>query len=238
MRAGCACAAFALCWGLAVTISGQTRPAPRPAPPSGPTPQAGSWEISGGVGIAGGYDLGSSSADLTRNTTTGGQGPFALFAADSQVGQPTSVQARLGYYLSPRLQVEGGFRFGRPVHSIEISGDAESAPSVEIDQTLDQYVVDASMLWHFPRRGPRPSSLLPFVFGGGGYLRELHEGQQLVETGATYHAGAGFKYWFGNARRRFGLRGEGGLLFRSGGFDPDDKVRAGPLAGVSLVYLF
>lgn len=214
----------------------QTRPAPKP-PPSGPTPRAGSWEVSGGVALASGYNLDESAAELTRNTTTG-QGPFTLFVTDSQVGAPTSLHGRLGYYFSPRLQVEAGFRFGQPVHTIEINGDAEGAPSLDAHQTLDQYVVDASLLWHFPRRGPGPPALLPFVFGGAGYLRELHEGQELVETGATYHAGAGLKYWFGSARRRFGLRGDGGVQFRQGGFDPEDKLRALPVASASLVYLF
>jgi hypothetical protein len=218
----------------ALAVAAQPRQAPRPA---GPTPRAGSWEISGGVDFGGGYDFGSSDADLTRNTASGAD-TFTLFTADSQVNSATALFGRLGYYFSPRLAVEGGLRFGRPVFKVDLSGDTEQAPNVTAEETLNRYVFEASVLWHFSRPAARPSRVLPFVFGGAGYLRELHESQELVETGVEYHAGGGLKIWFGSAPRRLGFRGEGGVSIRDGGFDFEEGVRLVPMAAGSLVYIF
>jgi hypothetical protein len=197
------------------------------------TPRAGSWEVSGGYTFVSGYDFDSSDAELTRNTTTGDG--FVLFITDSAVEAAHSIGGQLGYYFSPRWAVEGGVRFGKPVFRMELSDDAEGAPDTVVEDTLDQYLFSASVVYHFAGAG---RSVLPFVAGGASYLRELHEGQELVETGAEYHASVGIKNWFGNARRRFGLRAEGGLSFRDGGFDFEEKVRLVPTFGVSLVYLF
>ena len=49
-----------------------------------PVPHGGTVEASGGVTYSGGYDLGSVSAEETRNTGTG-TGPFVLFTAESRV---------------------------------------------------------------------------------------------------------------------------------------------------------
>ena len=67
---------------------------------------------------------------------------------------------------------------------------------------------------------------IPFVSGGGGYVRELHEGNELVETGNEIHATAGLKYWFG--ARRFGLRVEAGVTSREKGFDKREGRRTLP----------
>ena len=54
-------------------------------------PRGGNVEISGGLAWAGGYDLGSISAEETRNTGTG-TGSFVLFGADSKMNsQLTSI---------------------------------------------------------------------------------------------------------------------------------------------------
>jgi hypothetical protein len=213
------------------------KPAPRPAP-TGPTPRAGSFEIGGGVTFAGGFELGDSAAELTRNTTSGST-TFDLFSSDSELGRAFGVGGRLGYYLSPRLAVEGAVTWSRPVLTISLSGDTEGAPDTASEETLDRWIFDGAVVWHFtqPHAG-RPALLVPFVFGGVGYLRELHEGQNFVETGIVYQAGAGVKYWFGNARRRFGLRGDAGISVRDGGFDFEDGIRTVPVFSGSLIYLF
>jgi hypothetical protein len=222
-------------FALAVPDVEAQRPAPKPPP--GPTPRAGSWELSGGGSFVGGYDLGTLAAQLTRNTTTGSDS-FDQFTTDSRIDSAFGVNGRIGYYFTPRLTVEGGFRFARPVYSVEISGDTEGGADERAKETIDQYLFTGSAVWHLGRGPIARQRAVPFVFGGAGYLRELHEGQELVETGTEYHAGAGLKYWFGSARRRFGLRGEAGVSFRDGGVDTEEKVRVVPIAGVSLVYLF
>ena len=75
---------------------------------------------------------------------------------------------------------------------------------------------------------------MPFCLGGAGYLRELHEQDALVEDGLEYHAGGGLKWWFGQGRRRVGVRGEAGISIRDGGFDFADGLRVVPTVGGSL----
>ena len=77
-----------------------------------------------------------------------------------------------------------------------------------------------------------------FLRAGAGYLRELHEKNEVIETGSEYHAGGGLKLWFGDGNHRAGLRVDGGVAFRKGGADIVDKKRTVPTAGVSLIYLF
>ena len=71
---------------------------------------------------------------------------------------------------------------------------------------------------------------MPFLWGAG-YLRELHEDDAFVEEGLEYHAGGGIKWWFGQGRRRVGVRGEAGISIRDGGFDFEDGQRIVPTAG-------
>ena len=214
----------------------QTRPVTRPAPrPPRPAPHAGSIEVGGGFSWSGGFSLGTASADLIRNPTTG-TGPFELFSSDTKLGQGVGLQGHVTGYLSTRFAIEGGLRYTRPVLSIDLSDDAEAAPDVTAEETLNRYVIDGSAVWHFGnvQRG----RLVPFVSGGAGYLRELHEGNELIETGAEYHVTGGVKWWFSGQPSRMGIRAEGGVAIRDGGFDFREGRRTVPIAGVSLIYLF
>jgi hypothetical protein len=78
---------------------------------------------------------------------------------------------------------------------------------------------------------------VPFIYGGAGYLRELHEGDALVEDGLEFHAGAGIKVGMGSSGR-FGVRADAGISVRDGGFDLDEGRRVVPVASGSLFYRF
>lgn len=198
-------------------------------------PRRGSIEISGGGAFAPGFELGSLTAELTRSTPTD---KFDLFTIDSEVSGFPSAFARLGYYLSDGVSIEGGVRYARPIMSIRLSGDAESAPDETAEQTLSHYVFDGSLVWHLRNMTFASGNAIPYIAGGAGYLRELHQGNQLVETGHEYHAVAGLKYWLGSGAHRFGLRFEGGLSARKKGFDSEDEVRTQPIVFGGLSYLF
>jgi hypothetical protein len=116
---------------------------------------------------------------------------------------------------------------------VQLSDDAEDAPDETATARMTSYVFSGSLLYHFGRS----ARTVPFVAAGAGHVRDVHSGNELVETGVEYHGKAGVKMWF-NARRKLGFRAEGGLLLRSGGFDYDDERRIVPTAAVSLVYLY
>ena len=198
----------------------------------GDVPRAGSWELSGGATWSGGFDGPEQPAELTRNGDR--EGGFDLFQSDSRVGGAPGAGAALAYYVSRAVAIEGGIRFSRPRLTVDLSGDFENAEPISADEVLTRYVMTGSFVLHLRQSG----QAVPFVAVGAGYVRDLHEGQELVETGTEYHVLGGIKYWFGRARRRFGLRGEAGMSITDGGFDFKDEPRVLPIASARLIYLF
>ena len=199
-------------------------------------PQRGSVEISGGVVVFGGFDMGSLDAEETRNINTG-TGSFTLFTADSRVGAAPGAQLRVGVYLSKAISIEAGLQYGRPKLSTTLTSDAEDAPDLTAEETTTRYLVDGSLVLHLTRLSFAGGRGVPFLSGGGGYLRELHDRNEFIETGREYHATAGLKLWFGRTPR-VGLRVDAGASIRDGGSDFRSGRRTVPTASVSLAYLF
>ena len=75
-----------------------------------------------------------------------------------------------------------------------ITADAESAAPTVSTERIDQYVVDAGVVMTLYRFGMGQRAV-PFVSAGAGYLRQLHEGQTVIEQGQVYYAGGGVKGW-------------------------------------------
>ena len=203
----------------------------------GDTPRAGSKEFSGGATWSQGYDLGATRATLTRNPGTGST-PFELFSADTRIDSAPAGHARLGVYLARSVSIEGGVQYSRPMLRTRLGDDAEGAEAITASETVTRLVFTGSVLFHIVPASFAGGRGVPFIFGGGGYVRELHQGNELVETGREIHVGGGLKYWFGSGRRRAGLRGDAGVSLREKGIDFGDARRMVPTAGVSLLYLF
>ena len=182
-----------------------------------------------------GFDLDGRAARLSRATS--GQ-PFDLFTTESDLRGFGGAHARLGIFLSRTISVEAGVRYAKPTFTVRISGDAELADDEEAIERLSHYVFDGSVLFHVTRAAFAGDRGLPFFSIGAGHLRELHDGNELVETGTTFHVTGGIKYWWGSRGRRFGLRGEAGLAAREGGADGGDARRVAPMALGGLSVLF
>ena len=200
-------------------------------------PRTGSVEIGGGVVWTGGFDQGSVSAEETRNSTTD-PAPFVLFTAKSRTQSVAGAQARFGLYLTREVSVEAGVEYGRPTLDTQLGDDAESADTVTATERLTRIVVDGSAVFHLSGLSFHGGRGMPFLRAGIGYLRELHEKNEVIETGSEYHAGGGVKVWFGQGKHRVGFRADAGLSFRKGGADTPDTKRTVPTAGASVMYLF
>lgn len=194
-------------------------------------PDAGTIEIGGGVVWSQGYDAGNSSALETRNTTTGA-GPLTLFETDAQMLSVAGVGAQVGVHLSRRLSAEGVFQFSRPILRVRPTSDFENAETVNIDGQVTTYVVGGSLLYHFGN-----GRIVPFVSGGAGYLRQLHEDNAVVVTGTELHGGGGVKLWFGSARR-IGLRLDARVSSRDKAVAFEQKRRIIPAVGAGLAVRF
>ena len=200
-------------------------------------PRKGSVEIGAGAVWSGGFDLGSMSAEETRNSLTD-TSPFVLFTTTSRADAVPGVQARVGVYLAKAFSIEGGVEYGRPKFSTQLANDAESADNLTATETLTRVLVDGSGLVHLTGLSFARGKGVPFLRAGGGYIREVHEKNEVIDTGREYHAGGGLKIWFGAGKHRTGLRFDAGMSFRRKGADTSDKTRRVPTAGASVVFLF
>jgi hypothetical protein len=100
-----------------------------------------------------------------------------------------------------------------------VRSDAEGAAPVTVGERVGQYFFDATLLATLDELSV--GQLVPFVVGGGGYLRQLHEGHIVVEHGLVFHAGGGAKYQLVSrstgAIRTTGLRADVRAYFLRGG---------------------
>lgn len=189
-------------------------------------------EVSVGGGLLGGAGVGSASADLRTNEP--GRKPFPLFSAASRIARGRALHARALVPLSARVAVEGGLTVSHPDLVTSVSLDAEGAPPLTVTERIDQYVIDAGVrvMLDGLRLG---ASLTPFVAAGAGYLRQLHEGQTVIEHGQAYYAGGGLTYPLLGRDRGFvraaGLRADARVYLMRGGVAFGDRPR--PHAAVS-----
>ena len=189
----------------------------------------------GGVWL-GGASLGAGDAELRGNRVPADE--FRLFSADTRAMAAPGFDARVGFWLTRTMAVEGGLVIARPVLRTSITSDVEGAPPLEVEERLDQYFFDGSVVLLLDAL--RFGATVPFVSGGAGYLRQLHEGRTLVESGQVYHAGGGLRHWLRTRRtgrlRGFGVRVDGRLYVLASGVRLEDGPRThGALSGALFV---
>lgn len=189
-----------------------------------PSFRGGQFIVSGGATLAGGYPVGDITASIRRNAP-GPSTPFTMLRAESEFEPAASLEGRVGFAVTESLGIEVTGTYARPQLSVTVSQDPELVSAAFVSERIDQFGLDASALYHLPvalgRRGRA------YVIGGAGYLRQLHEGRLLVETGRTFHVGAGVHYWLRGLSRGhpLGVRGEARYVRRSGAIDFEDRSR-------------
>ena len=193
---------------MAPPAAAQSRPS-TPARPARPPAQR-RVELGIGGGVAGGLSLGSRDASLTSNNTSGS--PFRLFSTDTTLAPCAVLEGRLGYRLTPRFTLDGTITIGRPELTTSLSADAESAPSVDATERVTEYVVTGGVSWRLTRNTRR--GWVPFVSGGAGVARHVHDGQSLIESGVDTYFGGGV---LRQLSPRTGVRADGRLHLLRGG---------------------
>jgi hypothetical protein len=192
-------------------------------------PHRGSFEVGGGAVWTGGYDAGSASA----NETSAGTAPLTLFVVDGSVKSGPGAAIQVGVYLGRRVSVEATFWYTRPILQARLTSDFESAADVDAESTITSYLMGGSFLYHFG-----DGRFVPFVSGGGGYLRQLHENNADLLTGTELHGGGGLKYWMGSGTHRVGLRLEAQASSRSKAvaFEQKRRIVPGFVAGLAVLF--
>ena len=180
----------------------------------------------------GGYDAGSRNATESSNSSTGAA-PTTLFTSSSRVPAAAGVDARVAVYFGDRLSAEGLFQFSRPNVRTTLGSDFENALQEVAVGAFSSYLFGGSLVYHFGS-----GRIVPFVLGGGGYLRLLDEDNADVATGNEAHAGGGVKVWLGSGASRVGLRVDAQISSRSKSPGFEDKRRALPSFGAGVLYRF
>lgn len=216
-------AAFAAVIFCCAPVSAQTYPG---------STAPGRIEIGGGIVWTGGYEAGSLDATESANSSTGGS-PLTLFTTRSRVPAATGVDARVAYYFGSRFSAEGLFQFSQPKLRVKTDDDFENAVATEVVGTVSSYLFGGSLVYHFGS-----GKVVPFILGGGGYLRLLDEDYAEVISGNEAHAGGGVKIWLGSGATRLGLRVEAQLSSRSKSPGFEDKRRALPAMSAGLLFRF
>ena len=184
-------------------------------------PRSRSFEVSASALALGGVDFGNQNANLTANDP--GNPNFILFATSSKIKPGAGLDARATFNLTRTFAIEGAFTWTRQTAETEITSDAEGIPNVTLTEDLSTYFVEGAAVVHFRGMTFAHGRAIPFVFGGGGYLRQLDGSSILVDTGTVVHAGGGIKYFFAQRSRGFvrdvGIRGDARIYVRSGGLE-------------------
>ncbi len=150
---------------------------------------------------SGGSGLGSAAATETRNQTGGDR--YTLFKTRSEIEAAGGLEARLTYWFTGAIGLEAGASWSVPRLATRITGDTEDAPDSTVRVDVAQYVIDGRVVVRLNRLAMAQRRVVPFLFGGAGYLRQLYEGNVLVATGTAYHAGGGVFVWFQPPRDRW-----------------------------------
>ena len=143
-------------------------------------------QVGVGVGWLGGSVFGEQPADLRAASG----GPYRLFESETDLGATASFEVRVSYGLTSRFAFEGRVARGAPELHTVVSSDAESSGSFTLSESIDQYVFDGGVVIRLNEL--ESMGLLPFASAGAGYVRQLHEGDNLVEEGQLFYVGGGF----------------------------------------------
>jgi hypothetical protein len=205
-----------------------------PAAAQTPSEPIGRVQVGVGVGWLGGSSFGEQAADLRAATG----GPYRLFESETDLAATASFEARVGFSLTPRFLIEGRAARGAPELRTVVSSDAERSGSFTITESIDQYVFDGGVVIRLGEL--ETMGLVPFASAGAGYVRQLHEGDGLVETGQVFYVGGGLTRALFSRPQGFIRAASARLDLRLNVFSlelDEDSRSQGSLAG-SIVFTF
>jgi opacity protein-like surface antigen len=200
------------------------------------------------VGVGGRWFGRASLGQADANATTADGGTFRLFSTESELAPAFALEGRLGVRLSRALQLEGSVSYGTPEFRTDVTLDVEGAADETVSESVRQIALEGSIVAELSgwRIGERTT---PFVSGGAGYLRQLHERGTLAETGVIYHGGGGLNILLRRPRppapgtraplaKSIGIRADVRAVVRTGGVTLNDGAHVSPAAGSSLFFRF
>jgi hypothetical protein len=184
---------------------------------------------------------------VDANATTSDGGTFRLFATSSELQSMPALEGRAGVRLGPIVSAEGVVSYGPSEVRTDVRFDVEGAPDVTATEPVRQFALEAIVVTEIAgwRVGSRTT---PFVSGGVGYIRQVHEEGTLVEEGTIYRAGGGVNYVLRaprsagvqptTGRGTIGIRADIRAVVRTGGLALTPDASVAPAFGASLFFRF
>ena len=191
-------------------------------------------EIGGGLHYVGRVTF----ADVDATENSFGGATRAVFKSQSELESSGGVAVHVGVRLTEMFQAEWSVAFNHTHLATRLSAD-EEAGTATVTEPVTQYLVEGGLMvrpWRHAGGGG--------VFGTAGisYLRQLHDGNTLVDTGPAIYAGGGVDFVL-NGVRLFGSKAAGirvdvrGRLLRNQ-LTLDGTTRVVPVVGATLFFRF
>ena len=201
------------------------------------SPPAGRFDVAGGFRWTGGMFVGEQDAIETAPNSSS----YRLFSTRTTLAPAPGLEGRVAVRVSRLVDAAFSTAFSRSDLRTSVTSDVEGFPDVEAAEAVTQVAIEGAALINLPSLAWSERAL-PFVTAGGGFLRQLHEGRTLVETGAIYHVGAGLTYGLGSsgtgAVKSSGVRFDARAVIRRNGVAFAEGSHLSAAFGVSLFARF
>jgi hypothetical protein len=157
-----------------------------------------------------------------------------VFSSETAIQPSAGALAWMSVRLTRLLDAEVAVTVSAPGLVTSITDDVENVPDASAREDIRQFSFEGGLVAHPAgwRRGP----WRPFVDAGAGYLRQLHEGRVLVETGSQFYLGAGTRYLFKTPRP--GIRADLRAAFFKDGIAFDSRYHGAPTFSLSAFVRF
>ncbi len=166
---------------------------------------AGRVEVSGGLRWSSRLQF----KQVNGDETSFGGARRPLFESTSELTSSPGIEGRIGVRLASILRAEAAVAFGHTRLTTRITADTEAADAI-VSEPVTQYSFEGGLLADLRRR--RSGRVSPFATGGIAYVRQIHDGRTLIETGLSSYVGGGVHVLIGDQRgrraRRKGIRAD------------------------------
>src|SRR5262249_54483491 len=124
--------------------------------------------------------------DVNAVQTAFGGSTRTVFRTSTRLGQAVCPEVKVIVGLTSAIEADGSAAVGRSQLPTTITADPEAA-SATVSEPLTLYLLQGGVAAH-PAKW-RKGRATPFASAGLGYLRQLHDGQALVQNGMSWYLG-------------------------------------------------
>ena len=193
--------------------------------------------MSAGPQWLGSTGIGSAQAVETGN----GSAPLTLFKTDSSFAGGVGFSGGLGVRLVASLWADTSIRYHSARLTTRFTADKEGASDAILEESIQHYQIEAGALYA-PQVLQLGRATQLYASGGAGYVRQLHSGQTLAESGRTYYAGGGvvvrLPFRPGGAFKAVGVRLDARAIALTDGVTFSPGAHVAPAVAAALVVRF